>query len=303
MFIDALKNFFDWNGRICRRQFLFLFILSVVVGTLLIGMTGGKSGNGVMFVLSLLLIPSYMKRLHDIGWSGGLIFLSLIPFVGMILFFLMLVVGGTHGSNKYGPDPRAPKISSSSNDDDENDEPASTPSGDKWQTLGDGLAEFILLITGQDKSLSSLQEKLEMCYLLLIETDHLIFVNFRGHRERISDRMLGQVLLKSSANKEMFEKAVDEYHARIPVYMACKELISKSGATIGTRAFALSHFLQKARGKASGKDMTDVITGKKELAVEDMGEFLDFFESMTLVMSLSQALISIKRIMDKFKEL
>ena len=302
MFIDALSNFFDWNGRICRRQFLFLFVLSVIAGTLLIGMMGGEGGNVVLLLLQLLLIPSYMKRLHDIGWSGGLIFLSLIPFVGMILFFLMLVVGGTHGSNKYGPDPRAPKISSTRNENQEYEQ-APVSSGDRWQTLGDGLAEFILLITGQDKSLQSVQEKLEMCYLLLIETDHLIFVNFREHREQISDRMLGQVLLKSSANKEMFGKAVDEYHARIPVYMACKELISKSGATVGTRSFALSHFLQKARGKASGKDMTDVITGKKELAAEDMGEFLDFFESMTLVMSLSQALISIKRIMDKFKEL
>lgn len=301
MIVDVFRNFFNWNGRICRRQFLFLFILSVVVGTLLIGMTGGKSGNGVMFVLSLLLIPSYMKRLHDIGWSGGLIFLSLIPFVGFILFLLMLVVGGTKGPNKYGPDPRTQSYPSTESV--SVDERTPVPPADKWQELGDALGTFILMITEQDKSLKTLQEKLEMRYLVLLEADHLIFANFRSHRERITDRMLARVIVGGVGDEEISRRALQEYNDRIPVYMACKELISKSGATVGTRAFALSHFLQKARGKASGKDMTDVITGKKELAAEDMGKFLDFFESMTLVMSLSQALISIKRIMDKFKEL
>lgn len=300
MIADVFRNFFNWNGRICRRQFLFLFILSVIVGMVLIGMIG-NGGQSIMFFIQLFLIPSYMKRLHDIGWSGGLIFLSLIPFVGMILFLLMLVVGGTKGPNKYGPDPRTQSYSSTESV--SVDERTPVPPTDKWQELGDALGTFILMITEQDKSLKTLQEKLEMRYLVLLEADHLIFANFRAHRERITDRMLARVIVGGVRDEEISRRALQEYNERIPVYMACKKLISKSGATVGTRSFALSHFLQKARGKASGKDMTDVITGKKELAAEDMGEFLDFFESMTLVMSLSQALISIKRIMDKFKEL
>ena len=48
--------------------------------------------------------------------------------------------------------------------------------------------------------------------------------------------------------------------------------------------------------------MIDVITGKKELDAGDMDEFLNFFESMPLVMELTQTIIGIKRIIDKFKE-
>lgn len=302
MLIDALSNFFDWNGRICRRQFLFLFVLSVIAGTLLIGMMGGEGGNVVLLLLQLLLIPSYMKRLHDIGWSGGLIFLSLIPFVGAILFLLMLVMGGTPGKNKYGPDPRRKRVSQEKETISEKEERVPVPPADKWQQLGDALGEFILMITDRDELLTSLQEKLEMRYLLLIEADHMIFCNFRSHRERISDRMLARVLVGGVTDENISRRSFEEYNARIPVYMACEELISKGGATTGTRAFALSHFLQKARGKATGRDVMDVITKKRKLDTEDMGEFLDFFESMPLVMSLSQTLIGIKRIIDKFKE-
>ncbi len=299
MIADVFRNFFNWNGRICRRQFLVLFILAVVVGTLLTAMIG-NGGQSVAFLLQLFLIPSYMKRLHDIGWSGGLIFLSLIPFVGAILFLLMLVVGGTKGPNKYGPDPRTQSYSSTESV--SVDERTPVPPTDKWQELGDALGTFILMITEQDKSLKTLQEKLEMRYLVLLEADHLIFANFRAHRERITDRMLARVIVGGVRDEKISRHALQEYNERIPVYMACKELISKSGATVGTRSFALSHFLQKARGKASGKDMIDVITGKKELDAGDMDEFLNFFESMPLVMELTQTIIGIKRIIDKFKE-
>jgi uncharacterized membrane protein YhaH (DUF805 family) len=44
-----------------------------------------------------------VKRLHDIGWSGWLWLLQLIPLVGGIFALIMLVAPGTPGRNQYGP--------------------------------------------------------------------------------------------------------------------------------------------------------------------------------------------------------
>ncbi len=41
-----------------------------------------------------------------LGWSGGLVFLLfLIPIVGIIFGWVILLKDGTHGSNDYGEDP------------------------------------------------------------------------------------------------------------------------------------------------------------------------------------------------------
>lgn len=301
MLIEALNHFFDWNGRICRRQFLFLFFLSVVAGSVLVGMLGDGSYGVILMGISLLLIPNYVKRLHDIGWPGWLVALSFIPLAGMILFLLMLVVGGTQGPNKYGPDPREPKKSTvpPAGRDAAGQEQASP--AEQIRTLEDYLAEFILLVTEKDTFLKSQQEKLEMRYFLLMETDRLLFLNFGTGRAPIMERILGRVFLTSSTDEKTFRKVFDEYHQRIPAYMACKELLGKNGWEKGTRVFALSHFLQKARGKTTGKDMTSVIIGKRKLKAEDTPEFLDFFEAIQLAVEVPHLLITIKNMIDKFK--
>ncbi|WP_428060157.1 DUF805 domain-containing protein [Candidatus Avelusimicrobium stercoris] len=301
MFIEALNHFFDWEGRICRRQFLFLFILSIVAGCVLMSMLGNGSYGVILVGISLLLIPNYVKRLHDIGWSGWLIVLSFIPLAGMILFLLMLILGGTDGPNEYGPDPREPKKYTVPPVARKTVGQKQTSSAEEFQMLGDGLAEFILLATDKDVLVKSWQEKLEMRYLLLMETDRLLFLNFGKGREPIMAEVLKRVLLKSSTNEKTFKKVIDEYHKRIPVYMVCRELIGENGCQTGTRVFALSHFLQRARGKTTGKDMTSVIIGKRKLKAEDTPEFLDFFETIPLAVGVSQNVISIKNIIDKFK--
>lgn len=46
-----------------------------------------------------------VQRLHDIGWSGWLLLLNLVPLVGSVFAILMLVVPGTQGANRYGAPP------------------------------------------------------------------------------------------------------------------------------------------------------------------------------------------------------
>lgn len=47
------------------------------------------------------------RRLHDIGRSGALQLVALIPFVGPPLLFIFNVLPGNVGPNRYGPDPRS----------------------------------------------------------------------------------------------------------------------------------------------------------------------------------------------------
>lgn len=44
-----------------------------------------------------------VKRLHDIGWSGWLLLLHLVPVVNVIFPLLIILIPGTAGANRYGP--------------------------------------------------------------------------------------------------------------------------------------------------------------------------------------------------------
>ena len=47
-----------------------------------------------------------VRRLHDIGKSGGYIFINLIPVIGRIWYIVLVATEGEYGSNNYGPDPK-----------------------------------------------------------------------------------------------------------------------------------------------------------------------------------------------------
>ena len=56
-------------------------------------------------VAFVLLIFNYIKRFHDLKYSGGMCFLLVIPIVNLILLFDLFFWKGTQGPNKYGEDP------------------------------------------------------------------------------------------------------------------------------------------------------------------------------------------------------
>ena len=69
------------------------------------------TGPGMVIgIVSLILlwpgIAVSVKRLHDIGWTGWLILLSLVPIAGLVITVVNWFIPGNSGDNKYGPDPR-----------------------------------------------------------------------------------------------------------------------------------------------------------------------------------------------------
>jgi uncharacterized membrane protein YhaH (DUF805 family) len=131
-----LKRYVDFSGRSRRKEFwswyLFVFIMYFVLmyldaalglgGTATGYAEGGSVGfnmtGGVLTLLFMLatLIPGVavaVRRMHDIGKSGWLVLIGLIPLFGWIYVIYCYVQPGVIGPNQYGPDPKGagdPKI-------------------------------------------------------------------------------------------------------------------------------------------------------------------------------------------------
>ena len=68
-------------------------------------------GYGPLYLLYMLsmLIPSLavtVRRLHDIGKSGFMFFIVLIPIIGAIWMLILLVTDSQSGANKWGANPK-----------------------------------------------------------------------------------------------------------------------------------------------------------------------------------------------------
>lgn len=95
-FINALKQYADFDGRWTRTQywmfFLFYFIFAVVVSII-----DGVLGLGILTPLYglALLIPSIaaaVRRLHDTGRSGWWVLISFVPLIGAIILIVLLAM-------------------------------------------------------------------------------------------------------------------------------------------------------------------------------------------------------------------
>ena len=102
------------KGRLGRLRFLaygsvayLVYLVLTVVGGVIAGVSAPGSGL-VTAIVWVLLIPYLVfialvtiRRSHDMGWSGWMSLLGIIPLVGLIWLFK----AGDPGANKYGAPP------------------------------------------------------------------------------------------------------------------------------------------------------------------------------------------------------
>ncbi len=114
-YLSALKKYAVFTGRSSRSEYwffqLFSFIIILALSFLDVAIGTYYSDYGLLSGLFLLaiLIPSIavsVRRLHDINKSGWMILINLIPFIGWIWNFILMVTDSTPGENKYGPNPK-----------------------------------------------------------------------------------------------------------------------------------------------------------------------------------------------------
>lgn len=116
-YLKVLKQYADFTGRARRREYwmfaLYNMIFAIVAMIIdnLFGLTIDGFFYGVFYLLYLLLIliPGLavtVRRLHDIGKSGWMVLIPLIPIIGGIWLLVLLFTEGESGTNKYGANPK-----------------------------------------------------------------------------------------------------------------------------------------------------------------------------------------------------
>ena len=116
-YLKALNQYADFNGRARRKEYWMFFLFNMVFATvaLLIDIAAGtanfESGSGVFQgIYSLaVLIPGLalaVRRLHDVGKSGWMLLLALIPLIGAIWLLVLMVTDSKEGTNKWGENPK-----------------------------------------------------------------------------------------------------------------------------------------------------------------------------------------------------
>ena len=116
-YLKALNQYADFNGRARRKEYWMFFLFNIVfaVLALLIDIAAGTanldSGSGVFQgIYSLaVLIPGLavgVRRLHDVGKSGWMLLIALIPIIGAIWLLVLMVTDSKEGTNKWGENPK-----------------------------------------------------------------------------------------------------------------------------------------------------------------------------------------------------
>jgi uncharacterized membrane protein YhaH (DUF805 family) len=115
-----LRRYAEFSGRSQRKEywmfFLFQIIVVVVLGIIegvlgLSGMVAGAYGPLTLLFWLAVLVPGIavgIRRLHDTDRSGWWLLLAFVPLVGAIVLLVFFVSDGTHGPNRFGPDPKNP---------------------------------------------------------------------------------------------------------------------------------------------------------------------------------------------------
>jgi uncharacterized membrane protein YhaH (DUF805 family) len=108
---QPLRDFAKFDGR-SRRSEYWLFLLFTLVLSMVVALAE-EAILGISIISSLLslalLIPSLavlVRRLHDTNRSGWWCLLWLIPVIGFIWLFVLLVLDSHPGDNRFGPNPK-----------------------------------------------------------------------------------------------------------------------------------------------------------------------------------------------------
>ena len=121
-----MTQYVNFSGRARRTEYwMFVLFYTIILITALIldNILGfdfkyelmGQSvsagyGWGYLLAAALHFLPALgtvVRRLHDVGKSGWMYLIVLIPLIGVIWLLVLLVKDSQEGENIYGPNPKA----------------------------------------------------------------------------------------------------------------------------------------------------------------------------------------------------
>ncbi|WP_274675523.1 DUF805 domain-containing protein [Vibrio aestuarianus] len=106
----AVKLSLRFSGRLNRREFWrFLLIHIAVIDFCVIFMLIGFLNETIILSYLLMSGPAFFssisRRLHDSGYSFGLILIILIPIIGLLIVLAALLKKGQPYHNRFGANP------------------------------------------------------------------------------------------------------------------------------------------------------------------------------------------------------
>ena len=110
-YLLALKNYAIFSGRATRSEYWYFFLVNMLIGivvsvvSMVIGDTAGIVGMIYSLAMFLPGLAICVRRLHDMGKSGWMILVALIPLAGIIWLLVLLVTESNPTDNIYGPKP------------------------------------------------------------------------------------------------------------------------------------------------------------------------------------------------------
>jgi uncharacterized membrane protein YhaH (DUF805 family) len=117
-YLTVLRRYADFSGRSRRKEYwmytLFNLIFMIIAAVLdnVLGLTFHEMfpyGYIYLAYALIVLIPGLavaVRRMHDIGKSGWMLFVAIIPLVGAIWLLVLLVTEGENRDNKWGANPK-----------------------------------------------------------------------------------------------------------------------------------------------------------------------------------------------------
>lgn len=116
-YLKVLKQFADFSGRARRKEYWMFVLFNMIFGIVamiidnLLNLSSSEIGYGPIYGIYtlIMLIPGLsvaVRRLHDVGKSGWMLLISLIPLVGAIWLLVLMVTDSQEGANKWGENPK-----------------------------------------------------------------------------------------------------------------------------------------------------------------------------------------------------
>ena len=109
-YVEVLQKYAVFDGRAKRSEYWLFTLIQLIIFTVLYALFFAV---GQLFLVVYLLyalatlIPSLavaVRRLHDTGRSGWWFLIGLVPFVGLIVLIVFMVMESAD-DNEYGPRP------------------------------------------------------------------------------------------------------------------------------------------------------------------------------------------------------
>lgn len=116
-YLKVIKNYTNFSGRARRKEYWMFVLFNIIFATaaaILDNMLGTSFPGGIygtfygLYTLFIFL-PSLavsVRRLHDIGKSGWMLFIALIPIIGAIWLLVLFLTDTEPGNNLYGTNPK-----------------------------------------------------------------------------------------------------------------------------------------------------------------------------------------------------